>query len=137
MNFFEKCKCLMDKTKEFKDLKDDFKNLQKWEYYVQNYSFAQRNEIINFILDVRINNIVFAVGQQIRKLANSQHFVQPRSLHDLDFYELFTELQAEYFNILSKGAYDCINSLKNIQQENTDLAKRIATLDDSIFLGLI
>ena len=137
MNFFEKCKHLMDSTKEFKDLKDDFDNLNKWDNLVRNYADTPKETITNFIIKVRTNNIVFTVSKQLPKLVNSCiSNIKPRTIFELNFYELFIELKAEYFNIVSKGAYDCIKFIKNLSEDDGKLAERIARFDDSIFNDL-
>ena len=137
MNFFDKCKVLMDKTKSFKDLKEDFDNLNKWDDLVKNYFYTPKEEIINFIIKVRINNLVYTMMQRVSEVIKNNENHPYRTLYDLNPLELFSVLKGEYFTIVSKGAYDCIKYLKNINEDDISLACQIANFDDSIFNGLI
>ena len=138
MNFFDKCRILIEKNKDAKEIKDDVDNLDKWTDLVKKYNTVSREEVIDFILKVRANNIIFTVKKQmlilIKKGVIGDEY---RSLYQLNPQELYSELYAEYFNIVSKGAYDCIKFINHLQYEDKNLANKIAVLDDSIFEGLI
>ncbi len=67
-------------------------------------------------------------------LLTSINGMPPRTLDQLNPYELYNELQGEVYNIIKKGAFDSIKLLNDISSEqDEELAERFVKGDMTIF----
>lgn len=131
MNFFALCYELFINTSQYHDLRKDVDNYNKVIYYLYNFGSVDRKEIEKFIVEVRIDNLVYSAKRQLLKVFSHKPL---KTLDQLTPYELYVELQGEITNIILKGAYDSFNILNNLTQEQEkNLAKRIALGDLTIF----
>lgn len=136
MNFLDLCYDLFLRTSKYHDLGKDIENWNKWNFYVVNYYtgqlyFTKRKDIEDFIVDVRMDNPIYAAFSQLYKTINNGPL---RKLNQLNDYELYIELRGEAPTIIYKGAYDCIKLYHNLdEQQSSDLAKRFALNDLTIF----
>ena len=137
MNFLDMCYEVFTNTSKYHDLGKDIDNLNKLNsyltnYYAQNLYLTNRQDIENFIVEVRLDNPVYSAMCQLIKVANSTIPIRP--LQELSPNELFIELQGEVKNVILKGAYDSIKLLYHLdEQQSKTLATRIATEDMTIF----
>lgn len=132
MNFFDKCYELFMRTSQYHDLGKDILNYNKVIYYMNNFYCANRKEIENFIIDVRMDNPVYSAIQQMAKAMVSN--VPLRRLEELYLNELYIELRGELYNVVLKGAYDSIKLLNELTtEEELQLSKRFASGDGNIF----
>ena len=132
MNFFDKCYELFMRTSQYHDLGKDILNYNKVIHYMNNFYCANRKEIENFIIDVRMDNPVYSSIQQMAKAMVSN--VPLRRLEELYLNELYIELRGELYNVVLKGAYDSIKLLNELTtEEELQLSKRFASGDGNIF----
>ncbi len=137
MNFLDMCYQLFTKTSKYHDLGKDIDNFNKLNsyltnYYAQNLYLTNRQDIENFIVEVRLDNPVYSAMCQLIKNANSP--IPLRPLQELTPNELFIELQGEVKNVILKGAYDSIKLLYSLDEDQSKtLATRIAMQDMAIF----
>ncbi len=111
MNFLDMCYQVFIKTSKYHDLGKDIDNFNKLDsyltnYYTQNLYLTNRQDIENFIVEVRLDNSVYSAMCQLIKNANSPIHLRP--LQELTSNELFIELQGKVKNVIMKGAYDSI-----------------------------
>lgn len=132
MNFFDMCYELFMRTSKYHDLGKDVLNYNKVINYMNNFYGVDRKEIEKFIVDVRMDNPVYSAMQQIVKVVASN--IPLRRLEELYPNELYNELCGEIYNVVLKGAYDCVKLLNKLTvDEELELSKRFANGDSSIF----
>lgn len=138
MDFVSLCYDLFIKTyqnstlEKAHDLCKDFENYNKANEYMQFFSIIDRRIIIDFIIDVRTDNLIYTAITQISRYANNSQTI--KTLYDLNSVELYNELRVEHQRIILKGALDSFNLLYKLSKEQSkELANRIANNDMSIF----
>lgn len=133
MNFFDMCYDLFLRTSKFHDLGKDIEHYNKAINLMNNFNYIDRTEIEHFIIEVRTDNLIYSVMQQlIRTMENN---IMPRTLDQLYPGELYNELCGELYNIVLKGAYDSIKVLNEVSSDqNAELARKFATGDVTIFI---
>lgn len=102
----------------------DVDNYNKAIFYLNNFGDTDSKEIINFIINVRADNIIYTAIQQLLKMCENIviNGMLPRTLYQLSQYELYNELKGEVFNIIEKGAFD---SLKLDELTKYDFSEEI------------
>lgn len=136
MNFMDMCHELFQRISKSKDLSKDVQNYNKAIFYSNNFWNVDSETIINFILEVRKDNIIYSTIQQLLRMSSNLvlNGMPPRTLDQLTPYELYNELQGEVSNIIKKGAYDSIKLLNDISSEqDEELAERFVKGDMTIF----
>lgn len=136
MNFMDMCYELFQRISKIYDLSKDVQNYNRAIFYSSNFWNIDSETVINFIIEVRQDNIICAAIQQVLKM--NRNFVvngiPPKTLDQLSPYELYNELQGEVYNIIKKGAFDSIKLLNDISQEQDEaLAERFVKGDMKIF----
>ena len=105
MNFMDMCYELIQRISKIYDLSKDVQNCNRAIFYLSIFGNIDSETIINFIDEVRQDNIIYTVIQQLLKMY--RYFVingmPPRTLDQLSPYELYNELQGEICNITKKG----------------------------------
>lgn len=130
------CHELFQRISKSKDLSKDVQNYNKAIFYSNNFWNVDSETIINFILEVRKDNIIYSTIQQLLRMSSNLvlNGMPPRTLDQLTPYELYNELQGEVSNIIKKGAYDSIKLLNDISSEqDEELAERFVKGDMTIF----
>lgn len=131
MNFLEKCWDLFQKMRDVDDLKKDVENYDKLQYYIANFWLTNRKDIEDFIVDVRTDNLLYSVIQQVTEMVM---FGPLRRLDELPLQDLYNELLGEKYNLILKGAYDSIKLLNEIApKQDIELQNRFAREDMTIF----
>lgn len=136
MNFMDMCYELFQRISKIHDLSKDVHNYNTAIFYLNNFWDTDSEKIINFIINVRADNIIYTAIQQLLKMSRNLmvNGMPPRTLDQLSPHELYNELQGEVFNIIEKGAFDSIKLLNDISSEQDDeLAERFARGDMTIF----
>ena len=136
MNFMDMCYELFQRTSKIYDLNKAVQNYNSAIFYSNNFWDTDSETIINFIIEVRKDNIIYTVIQQLlRKHRNfALNGMAPKTLDQLSPYELYNELQGEICNIIKKGAFDSIKLLNDISSEQDEaLAERFVKGDMKIF----
>ena len=106
-------------------------------YYSSNFWSIDSETIINFIIEVRQDNIIYTAIQQLLRMY--KNFVingmPPKTLDQLSPYEFYNELQGEICNIIKKGAFDSIKLLNDdiSPEQDEALAQRFVQGDMNIF----
>ena len=136
MNFMDMCYELFQRTSKIYDLNKDVQNYNKAIFYSSNFWVIDSETIINFIIEVRKDNVIYTAIQQLLRMY--RNFVldgmSPKTLDQLSLYELYNELQGEICNIIKKGAFDSIKLLNDISSEQDEiLAERFVRGDMEIF----
>ena len=136
MNFMDMCYELFQRISKIYDLSKDVQNYNRAIFYSNNFWNIDSETIINFIVEVRQDNIIYTVIQKLLKMY--RNFVvngtPPRTLDQLSPYELYNELQREICNIIKKGAFDSIKLLNDISPEQDEaLAEQFVKGDIKIF----
>lgn len=138
MNFVDLCFDIFMKTyqnsalKKSHDMYKDFENYDKANQYLQCFSLIDRRTIIDFIIDVRTDNLIYTALTQIARYANNSQAI--KTLFDLNPIELYDELRIEHQRIILKGALDSFILLYKLSEEQSkELASRIVNNDISIF----
>lgn len=136
MNFMDMCYELFQRISKIYDLSKDVQNYNRAIYYSSNFWNIDSETIINFIIEVRQDNIIYTAIQQLLRM--HRNFVvsgmPPKTLDQLSPYELYNELQGEICNIIKKGAFDSIKLLNDISPEQDEaLAERFVKGDTNIF----
>lgn len=132
MDFFEMCNELFWRMSDEHDLEKDVENYRKLQYYKINFNFINRKDIEKFIVDVRIDNVIYSAIQQV---ARTIMFGPLRRLDELPLSELYNELSGEEYNIVLKGAYNSLKLLNEMTPEqDKELQIRFASKDETIFM---
>ena len=136
MNFMDMCYELFQRTSKIYDLNKDVQNYNKAIFYSSNFWVIDSETIINFIIEVRKDNVIYTAIQQLLRMY--RNFVldgmSPKTLDQLSLSELYNELQGEICNIIKKGAFDSIKLLNDISSEQDEiLAERFVRGDMEIF----
>ena len=138
MDFVDLCFDIFMKTyhnsalEKTHDLYKDFENYDKVNQYLQCFFSIDRRIIIDFIIDVRTDNLIFTAITQIVRYANNSQAI--KTLFDLNPIELYDELRIEHQRIILKGALDSLSLLYKLSEEQSkELANRIVNNDISIF----
>ena len=123
------CYELFQRISKIYDLSKDVDNYNKAIFYLNNFGDTDSKEIIDFIINVRADNIIYTAIQQLLKMYENIviNGMSPRTLYQLGPYELYNELKGEVFNIIEKGAFD-ISS-----EQDEELAERFVRGDMTIF----
>lgn len=136
MNFMDMCYELFKRISKIYDLSKDVQNYNRAIFYSSNFWNIDTEVIINFIIEVRQDNIIYTAIQQLLKMY-SDFMVSgtpPKTLDQLSPYELYNELQGEICNIIKKGAFDSIKLLNDISPvQDETLAERFVKGDMKIF----
>ncbi|MCM1122117.1 MAG: hypothetical protein NC416_06005 [Eubacterium sp.] len=132
MNFFERCNELFQRMSDAKDLDKDVENYNRQQYYMTNFYCVDRKIIEEFIKDVRSDNVIFSMIQQVARTV----IIGPlKRLDELSLTELYNELIVERYNIVLKGAYDAIKLLNEVTPEqDNELQNKFAREDMTIFV---
>ena len=136
MNFMDMCYTLFQRTSKVYDLNKDVQNYNRAIFYSSNFWDIDSETIINFIIEVRENNIIYIAIQQLLRMYRNfvLNGISPKTLNQLSPYELYNELQGEICNIIKKGAFDSIKLLNDISSEQDEaLAERFVKGDMKIF----
>ena len=136
LNFLDICYELFQRISKIHDLSKDVNNYDRAIFYSSNFWSIDSETIVNFIIEVRKDNIIYTAVQQLLKMYENIviNGMPPRTLYQLSPYELYNELQGEVFNIIKKGAYDSIKLLNDISSEQDEkLAERFVKGDMTIF----
>lgn len=136
MNFMDMCYELFQRISKIDDLSKDVQNYNTAIFYSSNFWNIDSETIINFIIEVRKDNIIYTAIQQLLKMYTNfvLNGMPPRTLEQLNPYELYNELQGEVYNIIKKGAFDSIKLLNDISSEqDEELAERFVKGDMTIF----
>ena len=136
MNFMDMCYTLFQRTSKVYDLNKDVQNYKRAIFYSSNFWDIDSETIINFIIEVRENNIIYIAIQQLLRMYRNfvLNGISPKTLNQLSPYELYNELQGEICNIIKKGAFDSIKLLNDISSEQDEaLAERFVKGDMKIF----
>lgn len=136
MNFMDMCYELFQRISKINDLSKDVQNYNTAIFYSSNFWNIDSETIINFILDIRKDNIIYTAIQQLLRMYSNfvLNGMPPRTLDQLNPYELYNELQGEVYNIIKKGAFDSIKLLNDISSDHDEeLAERFVKGDMTIF----
>ena len=136
MNFMDMCYTLFQRTSKVYDLNKDVQNYNRAIFYSSNFWDIDSETIINFIIEVREDNIIYIAIQQLLRMYRNfvLNGISPKTLNQLSPYELYNELQGEICNIIKKGAFDSIKLLNDISSEQDEaLAERFVKGDMIIF----
>ncbi len=136
MNFMDMCYELFQRISKIDDLSNDVQNYNTAIFYSSNFWNIDSETIISFIIEVRKDNIIYTAIQQLLKMYRNfvLNGMPPRTLDQLNPYELYNELQGEVYNIIKKGAFDSIKLLNDISSEqDEELAERFVKGDMTIF----
>ena len=136
MNFMDMCYELFQRISKIYDLSKDVQNYNRAIFYSGNFWNMDSETIINFIIEVREDNIIYTAIQQLLKMYRNfvVNGMSPKTLNQLSPYELYNELQGEICNIIKKGAFDSIRLLNDISPEQDEaLAERFVKGDMKIF----
>lgn len=136
LNFMDMCYELFQRISKIHDLSKDVDNYNKAIFYLNNFGDTDSKEIIDFIINVRADNIIYTAIQQLLKMYENIviNGMPPRTLYQLSPYELYNELKGEVFNIIEKGAFDSLKLLNDISSEQDEkLAERFVRGDMTIF----
>ena len=136
MNFVDMCYELVQRISKIHDLSKTVDDYNTAIFYLSNFWDTDSEEIINFIINARADNIIHTAIQQLLKI--SRNFVinrmPSRTLYQLSQYELYNELKGEVINIIEKGAFDSLKLLNDISSElDEELAERFVRGDLTIF----
>ena len=130
------CYELFQRISKTHDLNKDVQNYNTAIFYLNNFWKTDSKTIIDFIIDIRKDNIIYTTIQRLLRMYTNfvSNVIQMRTLDQLAPYELYNELQGEICNIIKKGAYDSIKLLNDILSErDEDLAERFVKGDMTIF----
>ena len=130
------CYELFQRISKIYDLSKDVQNYDRAIFYSSNFWNTDSNTIINFIIEVRMDNIICTAIQQLLRMHGNfvLNEIPPKTLNQLSPYELYNELQGEICNIIKKGAFDSIKLLNDISSEQDEaLAERFVKGDMKIF----
>lgn len=136
MNFMDMCYELFQRISKIYDLSKDVQNYNRAIFYLSNFWSTDSETIINFIIEIRQDNIIDAAIQQLLKMYRNfvVNGMPPKTLDQLSPYELYNELQGEVCNIIKKGAFDSIKLLNDISPDQDEaLAERFVKGDMTIF----
>ncbi len=136
MNFMDMCYELFQRTSKIYDLNKAVQNYNSAIFYSNNFWDTDSETIINFIIEVRKDNIIYTAIQQLLRMYRNfvLNGMSPKTLDQLNPYELYNELQGEICNIIKKGAFDSIKLLNDISSEQDEaLAERFVKGDMKIF----
>lgn len=136
LNFLDVCYELFQRISKIHDLGKDVNNYDRAIFYSSNFWSIDSETIVNFIIEVRKDNIIYSAIQQLLKMYENIviNGMPPRTLYQLSPYELYNELQGEVCNIIKKGAFDSIKLLNDISSEQDEgLAERFVRGDMTIF----
>ena len=130
------CYELVQRISKIHDLSKTVDDYNTAIFYLSNFWDTDSEEIINFIINARADNIIHTAIQQLLKI--SRNFVinrmPSRTLYQLSQYELYNELKGEVINIIEKGAFDSLKLLNDISSEqDEELAERFVRGDMTIF----
>lgn len=136
MNFMDMCYELFQRISKIDDLSKDVQNYNKAIFYSSNFWNIDSETIINVIINVRKDNIIYTAIQQLLRIYRNfvLNEMPSKTLDQLSPYELYNELQGEIYNIIKKGAFDSIKLLNDISSEqDEELAERFVKGDMTIF----
>ena len=136
MNFMDMCYELFQRISKTYDLNKDVQNYNRAIFYLGNFWDIDSETIINFIIEIRKGNIIYTAIQQLLRMYRNfvLNGMSPKTLDQLNPYELYNELQGEICNIIKKGAFDSIKLLNDISSEQDEaLAERFVKGDMKIF----
>ncbi len=136
MNFMDMCYELFQRISKIDDLSNDVLNYNTAIFYSSNFWNIDSETIISFIIEVRKDNIIYTAIHQLLNMYRNfvLNGMSPRTLDQLNPYELYNELQGEVYNIIKKGAFDSIKLLNDISSEqDEELAERFVKGDMTIF----
>lgn len=131
------CYELFQRISKIDDLSNDVQNYNTAIFYSSNFWNIDSETIINFIIEVRKDNIIYTAIQQLLKTYRNfvLNRIPPRTLDQLNPYELYNELQGEVYNIIKKGAFNSIKLLNDISSaQDEELAERFVKGDMTIFI---
>lgn len=133
MNFFDLCYDLFMRTSKYYDLGKDVQNYNKAICYLSKFYSTARGDIEQFIVEVREDNPIIAAKQLLLKSVISGGSL--KLLSQLYPNELFNELCGELYNIVLKGAYDSIQIMNQLDEdEKMELARRLVVGDETVFI---
>ena len=132
MNFFDSCYDLFMRTSKYYDLGKDIHNYNRAINYLSKFYSTDREDIEQFIVEVRKDNPILAAKQLLLKSVISGSSL--RLLSQLYPNELFNELCGELYNIVLKGTYDSIQVKNQLNEEDKmELARRLVMGDETVF----
>ena len=135
MNFIDIClHVFLSTSKKYessKDLSKDLQNFDKALYYLRNFYNTDRKDIENFIVEVRKDNPMYTIKQQLIRLASGVHLT---TIDNIDLSSLYNELAVEWANILYKGVYDSIKLFNDLKEDESEkIYRRLIDNDMTIF----
>ena len=135
MNFIDIClQVFLNSYKKYessKDLSKDLQNFDKALYYLRNFYNIDRKEIEKFIVDVRKDNPIYTLKQQLLRLTSGVHVT---TIDNIDLSSLYNELAVEWANILYKGVHDSIKLFNDLKEnESEKIYRRLIDNDMTIF----
>ena len=131
-NFFEMCLSVFKRNSHLPELKEDMDDYNRAEDYLNQFNQTPREDIENFIVEVREKNLIRKIRELIFNVTSGNQNV--KFLWQLDPIELYAVLKAEQNDIVYKGVLNAIKFLNGLDEEQTEeAARRIVNGDVSVF----